>query len=146
MLGKQKCRILKDIRKKIADENGIPFEVRECTHQGECSGTCPRCESELRYLEQQLARRSRLGRSIKVAAVCAGMALTVSGCQAVKDIIHPVHPTPTPYIEELSGEVSWPEQDPEPTEALPAAGNGSDVEEIELMGDVPYLPEMENNG
>ena len=58
MQGKQKCRILKEIRQRIADENDIPFVTQECRHQGNCSGTCPRCESELRYLEQQLAQRA----------------------------------------------------------------------------------------
>ena len=66
MLGKQKCKILKEIRQKIADENDIPYVTRECTHQGNCSGTCPRCESELRYLENQLQIRSSLGKKIAV--------------------------------------------------------------------------------
>ena len=50
MFGKKKCKILKEIRKKIAEENDIPYVTRECTHKGECSGTCPRCEQELREL------------------------------------------------------------------------------------------------
>ena len=58
MLGKQKCRILKEIRQKIADENDIPYVTRECSFQGECRGTCPRCESELRYLEKELEKRA----------------------------------------------------------------------------------------
>ena len=48
MLGKKKCRILKEIRQKIADENDIPYVTHECKFQGECEGTCPRCESELK--------------------------------------------------------------------------------------------------
>ena len=60
MLGKEKCRILKEIRQRIADENEIPYVTRECRHQGDCRGTCPRCESELRYLESQLAARAAL--------------------------------------------------------------------------------------
>ncbi len=54
MLGRAKCKILKEIRQTIADENDIPYVTRECTYQGDCSGTCPKCESELRYLEQEL--------------------------------------------------------------------------------------------
>ena len=67
MFGKEKCRILKEIRQKIADENEIPYVTQECRHQGNCSGTCPRCESELRYLEQQLERRAALGKQISIA-------------------------------------------------------------------------------
>ena len=47
MRGKQKCKILKEIRQRIADENDIPFVTRECSFQGECTGTCPRCESDI---------------------------------------------------------------------------------------------------
>ena len=68
MRGKQKCKILKEIRQRVADENDIPYVTRECSFQGECTGTCPRCESELRYLEQQLENRRRLGKRVSVAA------------------------------------------------------------------------------
>ena len=68
MIGKQKCEILKEIRQKIADENEIPYKTRRCTHQGPCSGTCPYCESEVRYLESQLKKRVSLGKPVKVAA------------------------------------------------------------------------------
>ena len=87
MLGKQKCRILKEIRQKIADENDIPYVTRECSFQGECRGTCPRCESELQYLERQLALRASLKKSVTVAALCAGMAgltFSLSGCGSPK--------------------------------------------------------------
>ena len=46
-------------RQAIADENDIPLVTRECTHQGTCSGTCPTCEQEVRYLEQQLAYKDQ---------------------------------------------------------------------------------------
>ncbi len=89
MLGKQKCRILKEIRQKIADENDIPYVTRECSFQGECKGTCPRCESELKYLERQLALRASLKKSVTVAALCAGMAglsFAASGCSGPKEV------------------------------------------------------------
>ena len=80
MLGKEKCRILKEIRQKIADENDIPYVTHECKYQGECKGTCPRCESELKYLENQLAARAATGKRIAIAALCAGMAFSMTGC------------------------------------------------------------------
>ena len=39
--GKQVCKILKDIRKQIAEENDIEFITSECKHKGDCAGTCP---------------------------------------------------------------------------------------------------------
>jgi hypothetical protein len=80
MRGKNKCKILKQIRQKIADENDIPYVTRECTYQGECRGTCPKCEAELRYLEQELEKRRRLGKTVAVAAVAAGLSLTMTAC------------------------------------------------------------------
>ena len=80
MKGKNKCKILKEIRQRIADENDIPYVTRECTYQGDCKGTCPKCEAELRYLEQELEKRRRLGKSVAVAAVAAGLSMTLSAC------------------------------------------------------------------
>lgn len=80
MFGKKKCKILKEIRRKIAEENDIPYITRECTHRGECSGTCPRCEQELRELERALQKRQRLGKAVAVTAVAAGISLSMAGC------------------------------------------------------------------
>ena len=72
--GKHICGELKNIRRKIAEENGIALDIPECTFTGECRGTCPRCESEVRFLERELARRIHLGK----AATVAGLALALS--------------------------------------------------------------------
>ena len=74
--GKYKCKQLKAVRKRIAEENGIPLEQRECTYEGPCRGTCPHCEAEVRYLERSLADRIRMG---KVATV-AGLSLGLAAC------------------------------------------------------------------
>ncbi len=80
MLGRAKCKILKEIRQTIADENDIPYVTRECTYRGDCSGTCPKCESELRYLEQELEKRQRLGRGVAVTALCSGLVIGTAAC------------------------------------------------------------------
>ena len=80
MNGKSKCKILKDIRKKIAEENGIDYVTSECKYQGECSGTCPKCEAELHYLEEELAKRKNLGKTIAVAGIAAALVVGSSGC------------------------------------------------------------------
>ena len=54
MKGKEKCKALKEIRKQIAENNNIEYVVSECKHKGECKGTCPKCEAEVRYLEKEL--------------------------------------------------------------------------------------------
>ena len=64
--GKQTCRILKDIRRQIAEANDIEFITSECQYQGDCLGTCPKCEAEVRYLEQQLERKRMAGKAITI--------------------------------------------------------------------------------
>ena len=59
MNGKVTCEALKKVRKQIADANGIPYEPVACNHKGDCRGTCPACEAEMRYIERELAVRKR---------------------------------------------------------------------------------------
>lgn len=155
MKGKSKCKILKQIRQKIAEENDIPLVTRECGYQGECSGTCPKCEQELRYLEQQLARRQALGKRVTVTALAAGLLASLTGCpapqmpevssesmasvtentrQTDEDIYQVVGIVPmTEEATTLTGETPEPGVDTElPTET---------EEPFELAGDVVYVPE-----
>lgn len=78
--GKQTCKILKEIRRQIAEANGIKFVTSECRYKGDCLGTCPKCEAEVRYLEQQLRARSLAGKAVALAGISAGMIL-MSGCR-----------------------------------------------------------------
>ena len=69
--GKQTCKILKEIRRQIAEANDIEFVTSECRYKGECLGTCPKCEAEVRYLEQQLRARSLAGKAVALAGISA---------------------------------------------------------------------------
>lgn len=46
--GKRTCKILKEIRRQIAEANDIEYVVEECQYKGDCLGTCPKCEAEVR--------------------------------------------------------------------------------------------------
>lgn len=90
--GKQTCKILKEIRKQIAEKNDIAFVTKECRHKGDCAGTCPACEAEVRYLEQELRKRQQLGKTAIVAGLSVGLmsalpsglsAQVNSGCKPV---------------------------------------------------------------
>ena len=74
--GKEKCKILKQIRQNIASENDIPLVVEECHYKGECRGTCPRCEAELEYLERELMKRRSMGKKLVLAGLSAGLSWT----------------------------------------------------------------------
>ena len=86
--GKSTCKLLKDIRQQIADANGISYQPKECHYEGECAGTCPACEEEIRYLERELKARKGNGFGMKVAGIAAGICATVmpmtAAAQAVK--------------------------------------------------------------
>lgn len=91
MRGKEKCRALKEIRRQIARENDIPYAVSQCTYQGECRGTCPKCEAELRYLERELAIRKGLGKAVAVAGISASVCAGLTACSPmdrIQDIFH----------------------------------------------------------
>lgn len=77
--GKNTCRILKSIRRQIAEANDIEFVISTCRYKGDCRGTCPKCETEVRYLEQQLQARMLSGKAIALAGISAGM-IFASGC------------------------------------------------------------------
>lgn len=55
--GKEKCEILRRIRQDIAERYGLQYTPSECKHQGDCAGTCPKCDAELEDLQRQLESR-----------------------------------------------------------------------------------------
>ena len=85
--GKEVCLILKGIRQKIADANGISYQPKECQHKGDCSGTCPACEAEIRYLEQELKARKGNGFGMKVAGIAASICATVMPMTAAAQVV-----------------------------------------------------------
>lgn len=87
--GRHTCNTLKAIRKQIAEANDIEYEPQECTHKGDCAGTCPACEAEVHYLESELLKRKKLGKKVAVAGIAMGMA-GLSGCGVGKLIQPPL--------------------------------------------------------
>ena len=144
MNGKSKCKILKDIRRQIAEENDIAYVTSECKFQGECSGTCPKCEAEVRYLEEELAKRQRAGKAVAVAGIAAALLVGTTGCDLDELFLgpqggSPVQPSesqtqpstdPTQNTQELMGE---PVETEETTAGVPMPSEDFDV----LMGDMP---------
>ena len=67
--GRRICQALKELRKRIADANNIPFVLEECTHKGDCPGTCPKCESELRYLMDSIDKLEQEGKPVTLEGI-----------------------------------------------------------------------------
>ena len=150
MNGKSKCKILKRIRKEIAKQNDIEYVTSECKFQGDCTGTCPKCESEVRYLEQELSKRKAAGKTVAVVGIAASL---LAGCTAhrtaervpLTDV--PPHtettdlpefdgvPTVEPYQE--IGEVPY-EETEDPLMGEPPVSEDETLETV-LEGDVAYV-------
>ena len=79
--GKNICAALKQVRKQVADANGIHYTPAPCRFDGDCSGTCPACEAEVQYIESQLGRLRLAGKAVKVAGLALGLTM-VAGCNS----------------------------------------------------------------
>lgn len=163
MKGKEKCKALKEIRRQIAEQNDIAYAVSECTFQGDCKGTCPKCESELRYLERELEIRKNLGKAVVVAGISAGICAPMTACspvdvvsdayQTVYDLFHPeevmegVIEYIPPTTEELAGDMEY---IPPATEELDGGLEEYDPDAVlpseeELAGEIPLAPTSEED-
>lgn len=134
MTHKEKCKQMKKIRKQIADSIGVELHQTECTYQGNCKGTCPKCESEEKKLNKAIL-------SSKVAL--AGLALSsisLTGCGSDKD--DNTSQTPTTLTEEISPLAG--EETCEPTtEEILDGDIAIDTQEPEIMGDTVEIEGLE---
>ena len=103
--GKSTCKLLKDIRQQIADANGISYQPKECHHKGDCAGTCPACEEEIRYLERELKARKGNGFGMKVAGIAAGICATVMPMTAAAQGVKPDSTSNRPVHTAKKGDV-----------------------------------------
>ena len=133
MRGKDKCKILKQIRKQIAEENDIPYVVEECKHKGECKGTCPKCEADLRMLERELSLRYRLGKTVAIAGIAAGMmTMTIEcGIDDAVDLLHQLIGIEVPGPDIQGG-------------LMPAYPEQGEIDYQPLSGDVQIDPDWED--
>ena len=112
MGSKEKCNVLKTVRKQMADKLGIDLHQKECTFEGECSGTCPKCAHEEKILNSALLKKGA------AAASAALLTATLAGCTPL-DVQGNMQPIDPPAIE----------------------NDGGDTDSGELSGDVVILPE-----
>ena len=161
--GKEKCKILKEIRAEIARQNDIEWVVSACTHKGNCRGTCPKCEAEVRKLERELEKRQSLGKTIAVAGIAAGIALNVTGCMdmspatdgsgSMENVPHTSDETVarTEGTDGVLTDVTMgdpvPENTEENTDDCTTCVPDTDgiLEESELMGEVPMPEDTEDD-
>lgn len=151
MKGKAKCKALKEIRRQIAETNDIPYAVSQCTYQGDCKGTCPKCEAELKYLERELALRQSLGKAVAVTGISVGVCASLTACtpeDLLKYIpgyeyeeattgVAPMPVTTTTLPPDTEGTLPSDETNQKPSPETPQ--EGIDDELIEMDGDIELI-------
>lgn len=92
--GKKLCDKLKDIRKSVADKYELNYEPADCHHEGDCAGTCPKCDEELLDLQSQLSQKGITDIDVKQS---------IDGIADVDDVVDVMHGfvCPEQYIGEM---------------------------------------------
>ncbi len=62
--GKEVCAYLRNIRIDLARANNIPFDSEPCNIDGDCAGTCAKCDQEAAYLRDELNKIPEQDRNI----------------------------------------------------------------------------------
>jgi len=138
--GRNICDTLKAIRKKIADANGIEYSPEECHFKGECRGTCPKCEQEVKDLEYELRLRQMAGTAIKVAGVAAGI-VAMTACSNGK-----IQRTVSDNAKQWRAAIIKPTADPDSSKIFGAAEEmpsfpGGEKALMQYIKDNTYYPE-----
>lgn len=102
MTSKERCSELKKIRKTLADKLNINLNQTECTYEGECSGTCPKCKQEEKILNIALLKKG--------AVILGATALTMGLASCT--LINNDPPT------DLSGDIEVVEPDDDTTSGI----------------------------
>lgn len=67
MTGKKKCKILREIRKQIAEDNDITYLSKDCGSDSfYCDGHCAITQAEERYLENEINDKASKGQHIRI--------------------------------------------------------------------------------
>ena len=132
MTGKEKCRRLKAIRKVLADKLGVDIHQVECTFEGECRGTCPKCKQEERDLNAAILRR---GAAVAgAAAIATSLAACVPNIPGTHDTGGGQGTNEPLNDDRLSGAIA-----PDPDDQQGGDTDPGDI--VELSGDVAYIDE-----
>lgn len=127
---KAKCDILKKIRKNIADKLSIELHQKECTFEGTCTGTCPKCKQEEDILNREISKR--MG-ALTIGAV---MGLSMAGCTL-----------PNKYPDNISGLMELPYVEPSENENPSETSSNpnfiplpSNLDDVDWQGGITYNP------
>lgn len=137
--GKEKCEILKAIRTQIAQKYGLDYTPSVCNNDGDCIGTCTKCEAELADLQKQLEEKGIT--DITLDKPFEELADNFCKSDDQDDIVLPEQQltgliAPLDEFEGLEGDIICPPDEKNPVERkilveCPVAGIGfHDIEEV----------------
>ena len=124
--GRAKCDRLKKIRRAVADKLHVDLHQSECTFEGNCRGTCPKCRQEEEILNRELLKRAAgLG-----VGTLAGLSLV--GCAPSGSVTEGAPVDKEPAYEEVQpeGEAPWPEDSWSEGAPLEIDDDWTDKEEV----------------
>lgn len=128
---RKKCEHLKQIRKNMADSLGVDLKQTVCTYEGECSGTCPKCQQEEKVLSKALLAGSAV----------VGAAIMLTGCTVGPFVTEGALEAPAPWEDEMiDGGMTGPE-DYDDIQGGEDWNPDFEIEEYPLEGDVAYTGE-----
>lgn len=94
------CETLKAIRKQVADANGIVYTPAKCNFEGVCTGTCPACEREREYIENQIFLKRKAGEIVKIAGLVAGLTTLAPLATVAQEMSSPAPTETTTFLDE----------------------------------------------
>ena len=63
-----KCDILREIRRKVCELNGLEYTEKDCPHADGCrKGSCPACDAQLVRINRQLEAKRLRGETVRYA-------------------------------------------------------------------------------
>ncbi len=143
MNGKEKCNFLKQLRNKAAKDNGIDYFSEECKFKGNCIGTCPKCEAELKELTKKINEKNNkkgiVGLGIGIAAL--GLVGCTDTSNLGDDIVGLVATDTSTEYSSIESNESYTEDSILDNENM-HSNSECDIDNIE--GDVEYIPEYSN--
>ena len=86
---KEKCKILKEIRLKLAQKLGINLSQEPCTYEGECEGTCPACQEEEKILNEAIVKEEKKKNKKKLKNIFKREKYTIRVQPIMQGIIRP---------------------------------------------------------
>ena len=139
---KEKCKKLKKIRKSMADKLGVDLHQQECTFEGKCSGTCPKCRQEEEIVNKAILQK------VAIVSVGTTMGIGLVGCNTLDNrnsLLDELQSLEQHKIEKfntiLSGDVHYvgPDYINDNIVGLETLPEDDDLDIPELSGDVEYI-------